>query len=521
MSIRFRIMFLLGGLLAVLIAALLILQWQERNETKLAQEDEQQSRIQMLNHWLDLTGRTLPQTAADMSQSEAFSQLVMQPRPENLQKIRGEMERLNLEALWIVEDNGTPLIQVDASSAGKEAAPLRPLLPEDDLKSLVTETPNARFFAEQDGGIFEVCIRRLSGGTGRPWLLLAHRWDDNYLKNLSGLTESTATLVSANALTHAPVADGGNLVLLRPLNDWEGHPLRALRLEYGAPSTHVLEHTHSWQAWLFIIFGLLVLTALGIALQRWVLHPLRQISDSLAHEETTSIRSLRNENTELGKVAQLVGSSFAQREELRRTIEERAKLGRDLHDGVIQSLYAAGMGLASVRMLLPPEHSEANSRIEQTRNALNETIRDVRNFITGLEPEALKKQNFTQAIVALLDFIQSIRPTGTSVNIDEHVANRLSPSQRINALQIAREAVSNAIRHGEASHVQVSLQARDSTVEFEISDDGKGFDPATLKTSGHGLENFARRARELGAEFTIDSKPGHGTQIKLIFPLPI
>jgi signal transduction histidine kinase len=513
-------MFLLGGLLAVLLAGLLILQGMERREADLTRAEAQQSRVQMLNHWLDLASRSLPQAASELAQSEGMARVAARPETADRRTLAAELASLNVQALWMLGEDGIPFFQGNPAGANEDERPLPPPLSDTEFKTLVAETPSPRFFAEQGGALFEVCIRRLSGGTDRPWLLVAHRWDDAHLKTLSGLTESDVALVSAHDTAHAPAAGLGSLVLLRALNDWQGNPLRTLRLEYADPAVDSLLKTHSWQAWLFILFGLLVLGALGLAMQRWVLRPLGQISHSLAHDDTTPIRILTHEKNELGRVARLVETSFAQREELRRSIEDRARLGRDLHDGIIQSLYAAGMGLATVRNLLPPGQAEANARLEQTRAALNETIRDVRNFISGLEPEALKQQSFTHAVVALLDFLQSIRPVRTSVDIDEHVATLLSLSQRVHALQIAREAVSNAIRHGEARHVRVSMQSVGTTAEFEIRDDGKGFDPSSRNPEGRGLENFSRRARDLGAEFVIDSAPGKGTRIKLSFPLP-
>jgi len=522
MSIKLRLILLLCGLLAVLFSGLLFLQEMERREASWTREEAQESRMQMLDHWLELASRSLPQAASELAQSDGILRLVAHPEDADRDKLGAELAGLNVQSLWLLGADGIPFFQTVSAGIKIDEPAIRPLLAAEDFKILIAETPSPRFFAEQDGALFEVCIRRLAGGTDRPWLVLAHRWDEPHLKTLSSLTESTATLIlpSVRDPTRSPAMNHGNLVLLRSLNDWQGHPLRVLHLEYADPATDSLLQTHSWQAWLFILFGLLMLVALSLALQSWVLRPLSQISNSLADDDTAHIQALSHEKNELGRVAQLVESSFAQREELQSMLDERARLGRDLHDGIIQSLYAAGMGLASVRNLLPPGQVEANARLEQTQSSLNETIRDVRNFINGLEPEALKQQSFTHAVASLLDFLQSIRPTRTSVDIDESVAARLTLSQRVHALQIAREAVSNAIRHGEARHVRVSLQAIGATAEFEICDDGKGFDPSARNTTGHGLDNFARRASELGAEFLINSAPGKGTQIKLTFPLP-
>jgi len=92
----------------------------------------------------------------------------------------------------------------------------------------------------------------------------------------------------------------------------------------------------------------------------------------------------------------------------------------------------------------------------------------------------------------------------------------LSLAQRVHALQIAREAVSNALRHGAANRIGVSLQTRHGLAEFEVTDDGRGFD-AGASAPGMGLANFVARARELGAELAVTSEPGRGTRVQLIF----
>jgi signal transduction histidine kinase len=223
-------------------------------------------------------------------------------------------------------------------------------------------------------------------------------------------------------------------------------------------------------------------------------------------------------------MARLVEFSFEQtaalkrnEETLRRTMEERARLGWDLHDGVIQSLYAAGMGLSGVRALLSPEQNAAAGHLEQVRGILNETIHDLRNFITGLEPEALKHQSFGQAVAGLLATMQAIRPVRTTLEIDEALAARLSLQQRVDVLQILREAVSNALRHGNAAQVNVTLREDGQKAGFEVVDNGRGFEPG-VPSQGNGLANIAERARELGAELIVESSPGKGTRIKLIFP---
>lgn len=113
--------------------------------------------------------------------------------------------------------------------------------------------------------------------------------------------------------------------------------------------------------------------------------------------------------------------------------------------------------------------------------------------------------------------MQGLRAFRSTLALNDAGAARLSLSQRVHALQIAREAVSNALRHGDASHIEVELRQRGAIVEFEVTDDGRGFDTTATDQPGRGLDNFSQRARELGTELTVNSQRGVGTHVRLTF----
>ena len=92
--------------------------------------------------------------------------------------------------------------------------------------------------------------------------------------------------------------------------------------------------------------------------------------------------------------------------------------------------------------------------------------------------------------------------------------------QEVHALQIARECISNALRHGDAKKVLITLAAADRATALMVRDDGNGFEPARTNGSGSGLQNLASRAREMGGTLRIDSAPGRGTAVTITFPTP-
>jgi PAS domain S-box-containing protein len=203
---------------------------------------------------------------------------------------------------------------------------------------------------------------------------------------------------------------------------------------------------------------------------------------------------------------------------LRRSLQERVQLGRDLHDGIIQSIYAIGLGLQECRNLIQRDPAQAQTRLARSISDLNSVIRDVRNFIVGLEPEALKGREFTTALQSLVDITGQAHAAQCRFEIDTQAAGSLDARQAMHLLQIAREAMSNSLRHAGARHTVISLQRQNGSVRLEVRDDGAGFDSAAGSAAGHGLRNIAARAAELGARNEVVSAPGSGTRVVIEIP---
>ncbi len=206
---------------------------------------------------------------------------------------------------------------------------------------------------------------------------------------------------------------------------------------------------------------------------------------------------------------------------LRRSLEEREQLGRDLHDGIIQSIYAIGLGLQECRNLMKHDAALAEARLSRAITDLNAVIRDVRNFIGGLEPEALKGPGFQTALQSLVSTLDTGQSARFVFDIDSEAADRLNARQAAHLLQIAREAMSNSLRHAQAKTTRVSLNGENGCLRLEVSDDGVGFEPHSRTGRGHGLRNIAARAAELRARSEIFSAPGQGTRLRVDLPLNV
>jgi signal transduction histidine kinase len=202
--------------------------------------------------------------------------------------------------------------------------------------------------------------------------------------------------------------------------------------------------------------------------------------------------------------------------ELQHHMEERERIGQDLHDNIIQSIYAVGLGLEDCRRLVRSASPETEGRLSTAIGALNSVIHDVRQFIGGLEPKVLSGHELKTALKSLA------LTTGDSsgqflVQVDPAASRHLTPQQATHLLNIAKEAMSNSLRHAKARQTVVAICLAQGQVRLEIADDGVGFD-STRPVVGNGLRNIASRARELGARLDVISSAQEGTRIVVNLP---
>ncbi len=196
-------------------------------------------------------------------------------------------------------------------------------------------------------------------------------------------------------------------------------------------------------------------------------------------------------------------------------MDERERIAKELHDGIIQSLFAVGMGLQGTALL--SGSPDVAARIDGAINELDHVIRDLRNYIFGLRPGILADHQLDDALRALAADVAASSAIPVDVDVDDRAASAMS-AQSHHLVQLTREALSNVARHAHAKRAAVFLTTRDSTVVLTIEDDGSGFDPRH-SPSGSGLRNMRERAKGLGGSMRIASKAGRGTRLTFTLPL--
>ena len=200
---------------------------------------------------------------------------------------------------------------------------------------------------------------------------------------------------------------------------------------------------------------------------------------------------------------------------LNQALEEKIRIGRDLHDDVIQSLYASGLTLETAKNLADRDAEAARKNVDQSLTLINRTISDIRSYIAGLSPRSVRKDSLVGGLSDAVESLRAGRPLDVDWKIDEEVVAELSDAQLAESLQITREAVSNALRHGGAHRILISITRGESGADLLVRDDGKGFNARKIESTGQGLNNMEARARQAMGEFTLTTAPGNGTCIQV------
>jgi signal transduction histidine kinase/ligand-binding sensor domain-containing protein len=200
-------------------------------------------------------------------------------------------------------------------------------------------------------------------------------------------------------------------------------------------------------------------------------------------------------------------------------LDERARIARELHDTLLQSLAGVSLQLDGVAKKIGSSSEEAASQIRVVRQQVDASFREARQKVQDLRspmlqgramPEVLREalEQMVADYSIRLQVIVNGQPRPLGEELDETV------------LRIGQEAVANAVRHSQASQIEVSLTFGDDSLDLRIRDNGRGFEVGEAQgRMGHwGLRNMRERAQRIGGQFTIKTAPGHGTEIEAIVP---
>ncbi len=210
-----------------------------------------------------------------------------------------------------------------------------------------------------------------------------------------------------------------------------------------------------------------------------------------------------------------IENAFLHRQSRRLAIlEERERIGMDLHDGIIQSIYAVGLALDFARDAMEEDPKQSRQKIEQAIVGLNKTILDLRSYILDLRPHQFTGDSLKEGLRRLVEEYHANTLSNVNLIAPEDKLANLPTSHATALFHICQEALANAAKHSQARRTRVTLWTTKDRVLLEVSDNGQGFDlRKTSITLGHGLSNMHIRARKIGGDVEITSAPQEGTTV--------
>lgn len=197
-------------------------------------------------------------------------------------------------------------------------------------------------------------------------------------------------------------------------------------------------------------------------------------------------------------------------------LEERERIARDLHDGIIQDIYGEGLHLEQMVSNLKKSQRKVGCELQRTIGRLNEIIWDIRNYISGLATPS-PGSSLRQVLEKMVGELTERTNLSISLQIGDNVP-QLAEETVHNIGLILRESLHNAIRHAGADTLTVICDKRGNKLYLSVIDNGVGFG-GSYSGTGHGIANMKKRAVCLNGEITIMGYPGRGTEVSLFIPL--
>jgi signal transduction histidine kinase len=199
-------------------------------------------------------------------------------------------------------------------------------------------------------------------------------------------------------------------------------------------------------------------------------------------------------------------------------LRERQRLGRDLHDSVSQSLFSASVITESLPNLWKRNPDKVLPLLTDLHQLIKGTSAEMRVLLWEFRPASLVSNPLDKLLAQLVDAVQG--QSKMSIHFTAQDIQRLPEDVHIVFYRVAQESLNNIVKHSQATEVALQLYDDDHKTTLHIQDNGQGFDTGA-SSSGLGLDNMQERARTIGAFFSLDSKPGRGTEITLSWDMPI
>lgn len=441
------------------------------------------------------------------------------------------------DAVWVLDAQFALLHTIDKDYR----RPAVPFPSVDTLRQGIGDRYTFRYFALVDGTLWEIFGAAIQDAKFwrhqtpvRGYLLLGRRWDEQWLAQLNSIVGARITLHPVQATLPRAGLVHDFRTMLRGL---DGQPLAQLDARFNFELVEAARQAFIRRV-VYVSIGAVLAVAIVIGVVAFlVLRPLGQITRSLESRVSTHLAGLLNSRTEFGEIARLIAGQLRWgrmlEEEMRRQLERahpdsakrdaeanealRVRLAGNIHDGPIQSIYAAGLQLAAVQTAAEQGLAPRPEQITAINGMLQQASSDLRNLILDLEPEELRERDLDAALSRLERHMQQFARCQFELAVPEGALDGLSRDAQTQLYFICRELASNALRHARPTQAALRFTLAHGFLRLEWTNNGVRPDRNSAG-NGNGLVNIERRVTELGGTLRCGPVPPDGWRAQAELP---
>ena len=368
---------------------------------------------------------------------------------------------------------------------------------------------------------------------------MGNRWDRNHLTALGSLTRTRLKIHSTAIVIDAPPSDGwvfSELSFDRTVRGIDGEELAAIRSTFSAPSIEKFGSELQSNLLWWVVILIIILTAVGEILGLTIVQPLGRTVRSLDTRDPIHLSDLLVAKSDFGEIARLISSQFRRgrmlQEEIRRRSEIpdtslnhdrnneafRLRLASNLHDGPMQSLYAARLKLGAMQPAITQSGGGSKEEIASIRNMLEECSKDLRNLLLDIEPEELRDQGLDSTLPRFEKHLQSLAKEAATFKVSPGAFEGCYRETQIHLLYLIRELVSNIGRHAHPCFISFEIERQPDELTLTVENDG--INSAKKPEPGNGLINVGHRVTGLGGTWGQEMAPRKTWLVRIIQPLP-
>jgi two-component system, NarL family, sensor kinase len=251
-----------------------------------------------------------------------------------------------------------------------------------------------------------------------------------------------------------------------------------------------------------------------------ILDGFRQSRNRQAHQPTALAQRISHGKNQLCAcpLHDQVGSSLAtalmaSEQRLSDLLHDRTRIGQELHDSVLQALYAIGVTLEEVPGLRRGATQAVSCSRDQATDQLHRLIQDIRRMILRVESDRVDSFRLVSELQALAQAVERESQMRVCIEVDRAAEEILTGEEARELVAICREAVTNCIRHARATRIVISLRQIGSRVRLSVRDNGSGFEVERNRAKGVGFAQMENRVRKIGGRLNIRSTVGRGTSV--------